>query len=139
MHQRPSPPKDQLDRRLEYQEASDDWRHRDRLTGQMPPVVMAAFGLGFGQVYNITFAPEHEWIRVAIHVAIALLSGGLVLTLKHNLILQNQSREIITSIYRETGRIGFAKVGSNTFYRLMWVAWLLLSFFAAVECWQLVD
>jgi len=68
-----------------------------------------------------------------------LLSGGLVLTLKHNLILQNQSREIITSIYRETGRIGFAKVGSNTFYRLMWVAWLLLSFFAAVECWQLVD
>jgi hypothetical protein len=135
----PTPPADLVDRRLEYQEASEDWRHRDRLTWQMPPVVMAALGLVFGQVYIGTFAPGDEWIRVAILVVIALSSGGLVLTLKQNLSLQNQSREIITSIYRDSGRLGFAKVGSNTFFRLMRGAWLTLSLFTGVECWNLVD
>lgn len=134
----PTPQKDASDRRLEYQEASDDWRHRDHLTWQMPPVVMAALGLGFGQVYTRTFTPEHEWIRVAILVVIAFLSGGLVLTLKQNLTLQNQSHQIITSIYPNTGRLGFAKVGSDAFFHLMQAAWLLLTLFAAVECWKLV-
>ena len=100
---------------------------------------MAALGLVFGQVYIKSFESGHEWIRVAILVAIALSSGGLVLTLKQNLILQNQSREIIASIYPGSGRLGFAKVGSNTFFRLMRVAWLALSLFTAVECWKLVN
>ena len=71
----PTPPSDTLDRRLEYQEASDDWRHRDRLTWQMPTVLVGFVGVVMTQLYGKSSTYEYEWIRVAILVMLASISG----------------------------------------------------------------
>ncbi len=135
----PVPPKRPF-AELEYQEASEDWRHRDRLTWQLPTVLVSLVGLVMSQLYKQQpFDPK--WIKVAILVMLASMSGLLVVTLKQNLLLQHNNRAIMESISRaedfETGRFGFSIVGSNSFYRLTWLVWILLAVGATVECFRL--
>ena len=52
---------------------------------------------------------------------------------------EGQSRRIIESIYPETGRVNFHRVGSHNLYHLTWAMWLLLTAAAVAEYWTLGD
>lgn len=117
----------------EYREAAADWRHRDGLTWQMPTVMVSLVGLVMSQIYRESFVPDPEWIRVVILVMFAAMSGGLVVTLKQNLVLQDHSRQIMQSISEATARFGFTRVGSNFLYRMMVLVWILLTVAAVIE------
>ena len=109
--------------KLEYQQASEDWRHRDSLTWQLPAVLVAVAAIVVGGVSNL----DPAWARPVVLGLAAYLSGVLCYALFQNLSLQAKSREIIVNLHC-TKRLYFSPLGS----RLLLVLSIAVSIFLIV-------
>ncbi len=99
---------------IEYEQTSEDWRHRDSLTWQLPAVLIGVGGALVAQALELPAG----WVRNAIFFFAAALAVCLTVALWQNLRLQRKDREIIKDIYKNTRRFGFYKVGSILFLLL---------------------
>ena len=111
-------------RRLEYEQASDDWRHRDNLTWQIPAVLVAVAGF----VVSVVFGASNltpNWIRTGMLTIAATLGVSLSVALGQNLKLQQKSKEIIESLH-DTERLKFSRIGSLLLVILSWGVSILL-------------
>jgi len=97
--------------KLEYEQASEDWRHRDHLTWQIPAVLVVVGGLLVAEAYKLPYGVP-TWVKIALLLLAFGLSLSLTLALIHNLLVQKQDKEIIKEINPQTRRFCFRKVGS---------------------------
>jgi len=114
--------------KMEYEQASEDWRHRDSLTWQMPTVLVTAGGVLV--VEAIKLLNTHSLLTKLIITLAFLLSFSLTVALRQNLKLQGLDRKIIESVFPETKRFGFLKWGSCMLLGLS----IIMSIFLAVVC-----
>ncbi len=114
---------------LEYQQASEDWRHRDSLTWQIPAVIVVVGSVIIVEAFNL---PDDIpfGIRIWFFLFSFALAFCLSFALSQNLHLQKRSRGIILHINPNTKRFGFTKIGSGLFLVLAW----LVSAFLGVLC-----
>ncbi len=121
---------DELEK-VRYEQASEDWRHRDRLTWQMPSILIVVGGLLVAEAFKLPDdAPS--WIRNALLLFAFGLSTSLTLALSQNLVLQGKDRKIIETIDPETERFGFLKIGSLALLILS----IAISIFLGWLCWS---
>lgn len=121
---------DELEK-VRYEQASEDWRHRDQLTWQMPAILVVVGGLLVAEAFKLPDdAPS--WVRNALLLFAFGLSTSLTLSLFQNLILQGKDRKIIETIDPETKRVGFLKLGS---FALMILS-IAISIFLGWLCWS---
>ena len=121
---------DELEK-VRYEQASQDWRHRDQLTWQMPAILVVVGGLLVAEAFKLPDdAPS--WVRNALLLFAFGLSTTLTLALSQNLILQGNDRKIIETIDPETKRFGFLKRGSFALLSLS----IAVSIFLGWLCWS---
>ena len=97
-------------KRTEYEQVSDDWRHRDVLTWQLPAVMVVVGGVLVAEALG----EEISWpIRNVMLLFAFALAVCLTLALKQNLKLQEEGREIAKCLYPQTQRFDFRKKGSR--------------------------
>ena len=109
--------------KMEYEQASEDWRHRDQLTWQIPAVVIAVGGFILAEAFKVE---TPIWLRCALLIFASTLTFALSVALSQNLSLQQKGRIIIQSLYSETKRFQFGKWGSILFEILCWATCLFL-------------
>ena len=113
---------------LEYEQASEDWRHRDNLTWQIPAVLVAVAGFVVSEVFGASNLSPN-WIRPGMLAIAATLGVLLSVALIQNLKLQRKSKDIIKSLH-DTERLEFPLMGSNLLIILSWgVSIALLALF----------
>ena len=109
---------------LEYQQASQDWRHRDSLTWQITAVIVVV-GSVIIAAFNL-----HDDVKYGTRIWLFLFSFAIVfclsLALSQNLYLQKRSRDIIMNLNPNTKRFGFTKIGSGLLLVLSWMVCALL-------------
>ncbi len=121
---------DELEK-VRYEQASEDWRHRDQLTWQMPAILVVVGGLLVAEAFKLPDdAPS--WVRDALLLFAFGLSISLTLALSQNLILQGKDRKIIETIDPKTKRFGFLKLGSFALLILS----IAISIFLGWLCWS---
>ncbi len=114
--------------KIEYEQASEDWRHRDSLTWQLPTVLITAGGVLVVEAINLL--NTHPLLTKLIITLAFLLTSSLTISLGQNLKLQRLNREIIESLYLRTKRFVFIKWGSFTLLGLS----IIMSIFLGVVC-----
>ena len=120
---------DELEK-VKYEQASENWRHRDQLTWQMPAILVVVGGLLVAEAFKIPDdAPS--WIRSALLLFAFGLSTSLTLALSQNLFLQGKDRKRIEAIDKDTEKFGFLKLGSFALLILsiaisIFLSWLCL-------------
>ena len=131
--------------RLEYEQASLDWRHRDTLTWQLPTALFAISTFVVTQVLGPD-GPKEDWIKTVAVGGAAFLGFILSVALYQNLDLQKKSRELIKRLHtdfkgsselmkNETDRYSFCRVGSCLFTGFSWLITLLLSALCGWMLW----
>ena len=114
---------------VEYEQASEDWRHRDSLTWQLPAVLVAVSTL----VVGMTYPPKDPESKTVLVLA-AALGGVLCVALAQNLKLQHRGRQIIERIHK-TERFGFFMLGSLLLLMLSLGIWLFLIVLCVCGLW----
>lgn len=97
--------------KLEYQELSADWRHRDSLTWQMPAVIVAVVGLLASKGFELigVVVPVIVWTFFIFTTGFAFC---LTVALGQNLFIQGKGSCKMKSLYRNTERFCFQRMGS---------------------------
>ena len=113
-------------KQIEYIQVSEDWRHRDSLTWQMPTALVVAGGVLIAEAFNLP--DQNVWLRPYILLAAFGLAASLTVALWQNLDLQRKNRTLIQKLYPGTERFGFARLGSGLLLALS----TLMSVFLAV-------
>jgi hypothetical protein len=114
--------------KLEYEQASEDWRHRDSLTWQIPTVLVAAGGVLVAEAVELQ--EKHPLLANVLITFAFLLAFSLTAALGQNLIIQAKDRKIIESFPPKTKRFEFCKCGSW----LLFVLSICMTIFLAVVC-----
>ncbi len=117
--------------KVRYEQASEDWRHRDQLTWQTPAILVVVGGLLVAEAFKLP-ADGPSWVRNALLLFAFGLSISLTLALSQNLVLQGKDRKIIETIDPETERFGFLKIGSLALLILS----IAISIFLGWLCWS---
>jgi len=99
------------DERVEYEQLSADWRHRDSLTWQIPTVLVAVGGVLVAEAFKLPSAVE--WLKPFLLLGGFLLSASLTVALWQNLRLQKGNQETIKRLNPNTNRVGFPRIGSG--------------------------
>lgn len=105
---------------LEYEQASEDWRHRDSLTWQIPAVIVVVGSVAIVEAFNLSNDIPFG-IRIWVFLFSFALAFCLSFALSQNLNLQKRSRDIILKINPKTKRFGFTKIGSRLLLALSWM------------------
>lgn len=116
--------------KLEYEQASEDWRHRDTLTWQMPAVLVVVGGVVVAEAFKLPVGTP-IYIR---HVLLLFALGfafTLTVTLTQNICLQQKGSVIIKALNPKTKRFSFGMLGSILLLILSWA----ISIFLGVLCW----
>lgn len=116
--------------KLEYEQASEDWRHRDTLTWQMPAVLVVVGGVVVAEAFKLP-AGTPIYIRHVLLLFALGLAVSLTIALTQNIYLQGKSCELIKTLNSETKRFEFKRFGSWALLILSWV----ISIFLGVLCW----
>jgi hypothetical protein len=106
--------------KLEYEQASEDWRHRDTLTWQMPAVLVVVGGVVVAEAFQLTGKPE-SYVRHGLLLFAFCLACCLTIALRQNINLQKKGRDIIKALNPCTKRFCFEMRGSNSLLILSWV------------------
>lgn len=116
--------------KLEYEQASEDWRHRDTLTWQMPAVLVVVGGVVTAEAFKLPVgAPiyaKHMLLLFALGLAFCL-----TIALTQNIYLQHKGSLIIRALNPTTSRHDFRMLGSLLLLILSWIISILLG----VLCW----
>lgn len=100
--------------KIEYEQLSQDWRHRDVLTWQFPSVLILVGGVLVAQAFNLS--REHPWIQSVLLSFGAGLAICLTVALRQNLKLQQANKDAIMALLKraneESTRFGFRRRGS---------------------------
>ena len=126
--------------KIEYEQLSQDWRHRDVLTWQFPSVLILVGGVLVAQAFDLS--GEHPWIRSVLLGLGAGLATCLTIALRHNLELQQRNKEAIKALLEKdekddkstTTRFDFPRLGSKLLLRFSMIVCgiLIVLFFGAV-------
>jgi hypothetical protein len=122
---------------VEYNQISEDWRHRDNLTWQIPSVIVVIGGALIAAAFTLNIEP---CIRPVLLGFALLLSLCLTIALGQNLELQNlngkQLKNLSKKIGKETQRVNFAMIGS---YLLFILCILISGFLTSILFYFLPD
>ena len=115
-----------IDRRkaIEYEQVSEDWRHRDVLTWQLPAVLVVVGGVLVGKALDPQTPP---WIGAFMLLFAVALAWCLTAALTQNLELQSMNRVIAERLYPGTERFPSDKQGSRKLLQLSWVVSIFLA------------
>lgn len=103
-------------KKIEYEQLSQDWRHRDVLTWQFPSVLGLVGGVLVAQAFDLS--KDHAWIRSVVLGFGAGLAICLTVALIQNLRLQQANKDAIMRLLgkdEQTTRFEFAPLGSYLF------------------------
>ena len=114
------------DERVEYEQLSADWRHRDSLTWQLPTVLVAAGGVLVAEAFNLK--EDLVWLKSSLLLGGFLLSASLTVALLQNLSLQQKNQEAIKRINPNTVRFGFTRIGSGILLSLSFLMTVFIGF-----------
>jgi len=109
---------------IEYEQVSEDWRHRDVLTWQLPAVLVVVGGVLVREAFDQQTPP---WIGAFMLLLAVALAWCLTMALKQNLDLQSMNRVIAENLYPETKRFPPRKLGSRRLLKLSWVVSIFLA------------
>lgn len=100
-----------MNNEIEYQELSADWRHRDSLTWQMPAVIVAVVGLLASKGFELigVVVPVVVWTIFIFTTGFAFC---LTVALGQNLFIQGKGSCKMKSLYSNTERFNFRRIGS---------------------------
>ncbi len=103
---------------IEYEQTSQDWRHRDVLTWQLPSVLVIVGGILVARAFDLSkTAPP--WIKNVLLGFTAFLALCLTVALLQNLNLQNKNVKNLKLLSNEkTQRFNFRMTGSWLFFAL---------------------
>lgn len=111
--------------KIEYEQISQDWRHRDVLTWQIPAVLVVVGGFLVAQAFDMSpTAPS--WIKNGLLLFAAALAVCLTAALGQNLILQEIDAQNLKRIYSQTQRVCFRRTGSWLLFGLSVVVSVVL-------------
>lgn len=99
--------------KTEYEQLSQDWRHRDVLTWQFPSVLILVGGVLVAQAFGLSGEPP--WIRSVPLGLGAGLATCLTIALRQNLRLQQANKDAIMALLgkdKYTTRFAFSRLGS---------------------------
>lgn len=109
---------------IEYKQISEDWRHRDNLTWQIPSVMVIVGGVLIATAFRLD-----SQVRFILLVLATSLSFCLTIALAQNLGLQKlsckQLEYLSEKIGEKTQRVNFAMIGSY----LLFILCILISGF----------
>ena len=89
---------------VEYDQISQDWRHRDNLTWQIPSIIVIIGGALIVAAYGLDISPEYIGIIRPILLGFGtFLSACLTVSLAQNLIYQVGSGEALKKIIKGEG------------------------------------
>ncbi len=115
--------------KLEYEQATEDWRHRDTLTWQIPAVLIVVGGVVVAEAFKMPAGTpifiKHVLLLFALGLAVCL-----TVALTQNIYLQGKSCELIKELNSETKRLEFKRFGSWALLILSWA----ISIFLCVLC-----
>ena len=117
-----------------YEQAYEDWRHRDQLTWQIPSVLVIVGGVLVSEAYE-SRSPNLSFVRIALLLFAFGLSIALTIALCQNLYLQSKDRETVETIDPVTKtekRLTFFRVGS---FSLLFLS-IAISGFLGWLCWR---
>lgn len=117
--------------REEYREISNDWRHRDNLTWQLPPVIVVLGGAFISAAFAIQIESDHrDIIRIILLTLGALLSLCLTITLAQNLWYQVGSGEALKRLVagKEIPRSGLMRTLSPSEFNISFWDFVKLAF-----------
>jgi hypothetical protein len=117
--------------KLEYEETSEDWRHRDSLTWQMPAVLVAVGGLLVANTFNLQESTP-PLIKISILGMTMLFAAFLTVAFRQNLNLQKKNSDVINELNRRTERYKFIRWGSGLFF---WLSVAITIFLIALFIW----
>ena len=106
------------DEKIEYEQLSADWRHRDSLTWQMPAVLLVISGVLVGEGFGLLNSKVNPWVVETLFLFALAFAIMLTIALRQNLGLQKKNRIDLESINPYTPRFGFPLRGSWTLYYL---------------------
>lgn len=98
---------------IEYEQLSQDWRHRDVLTWRFPSFLILVEGILVAQAFRLS--AEHPWIQSVLLGLGAGLAICLTVALRQNLKLQENNADSIEKRLgkdEETTRFAFCPLGS---------------------------
>jgi uncharacterized membrane protein len=121
--------------KLEYEQASEDWRHRDTLTWQMPAVLVVVGGVVVAEAFQLT-AESPDYIRPMLLLFAFSLAICLTIALRQNINLQKKGRDIIKALNPCTKRFCFEMRGSNS---LLILSWVISIFLGALSCLSILS
>ena len=116
--------------KLEYEQASEDWRHRDTLTCQMPAVLVIVGGVVVAEAFKLPVGTP-IYIRHVLLLFALGLAFSLTLALTQNICLQQKGSVIIKELNTSTKRFCFGMWGSISLLILSWA----ISISLGVLCW----
>ncbi len=127
--------------KIEYQELSADWRHRDSLTWQMPAVIVAVVGLLASRGFELisVVAPVIVWTIFIFTTGFAFC---LTVALGQNLFIQGEGSRKMKSLCGKTERFDFPRIGSFLLFALCVVLTvgliilLIIGSFEPLEYWK---
>ena len=130
-----------MNNEIEYQELSADWRHRDSLTWQMPAVIVAVVGLLASKGFELigVVAPVIVWTIFIFTTGFAFC---LTVALGQNLFIQGKGSCKMKSLYSNTERFYFRRIGSFLLLGLCVVLTacliilLIIGLFEPLEYWK---
>lgn len=107
----------------DYQQLSDDWRHRDQLTWQLPSVLVAISGALIAAVFQITTL-ETAGVRFYLLWGGLIFASLLTIALGQNLYFQTVAEDLMDSLRGGEqivgGSIPRRRVNGPTFGTLFW-------------------
>jgi hypothetical protein len=118
--------------KLEYEQASEDWRHRDTLTWQIPAVLVVVGGVVVAEAFQLTGKPQ-IYIRHGLLLFAFGLACCLALALTQNINLQKKGRDIIKALNPCTQRFCFRMRGSISLLILSWMISISLGVLSCVS------
>ena len=81
---------------IKYEQISEDWRHRDNLTWQLPSIIVIIGGALITAAFGLNFDPQYLYlVRATLLGFGALLSSCLTFALTQNLWYQIGSSEYL--------------------------------------------
>ena len=123
---------------IEYEQLSQDWRHRDVLTWRFPSFLILVEGILVAQAFRLS--TEHPWIQSVLLSLGAGLAICLTRALSQNLQLQQANKVAIMALFdkddpKKTTRFCFSSSGSSwLFVFCVIVAIFLIGLLTASLC-----